>query len=165
MRDAVVLIGAQMATSALNSRVQSVVEAYSIFGQLWPQFEDAEGGVRRMVGLEVELIGSHPSEASHVDPSCPMCQHVRSVLLDIADLMSEDEDHGDALFYDSHWNSIISLPESEHRSAVSVSIIVSWSRAADRAIETDLQSQIENFLERYGIDQHQRFRLQAKSPS
>lgn len=161
------LIGEEMATSALSSRVQSVVEAYSIFGQLWPQFEDTEAGERRMIGLEVELIGSHPSEASHVDPSCPMCQHVRSVLLEIADLMSEDEDHEDTFFYDieSHWNSIVSLPESENRSAVSVSIIVSWSRAPGRALETDLQKKFKTFLERYGIHQQQRFRLQGKGPS
>lgn len=158
-----------MATSALNSRMQSIVEAYNIFGQLWPHFEDTEGGERRMVGLELELIGSHTSEASHVDPSCPMCQHVRSVLLDIADLMSKDDagEREDGLFYDidSHWNSIVSLPEPENRSAVSVSIIVTWSRAADRVFATDLQRKIKDFLDRYGIHQHDRFRLQRKSLS
>src|SRR5215469_9792671 len=96
-----------MATVAVNSRVESIVAAYGVFWQMWPQFEQA-GGERRLIGLEVELIGSHPAEANHVDPSCPMCQHVRSILLDIADLITKNDVNGTALLYDvdSHWNSI-----------------------------------------------------------
>jgi len=144
-----------MATSALTSSVKSVVAACNIFWQLWPQFEQNRGE-RRLVGLEVELIGSHPAEANHVDPSCPMCHHVRSVLLDIGDLMSRDVVHGDTLFYDidSHWNSIFCLPAFGNRSVVSVSINVSWSGVADQVFETNLQSKIKTFLDQYGIHQH-----------
>jgi hypothetical protein len=35
------------------------------FGRLWPQFESA-GGDRRLVGLEVELIGSHTPDLDRV---------------------------------------------------------------------------------------------------
>ena len=75
-----------MATPALNSRVQSLVTEYGVFWQFWPQFEQTHGE-RRLVGFEVELIGSHTSDLNHVDPACPTCRHVRSVLLAIADLM------------------------------------------------------------------------------
>ena len=44
-------------------------------------------GERRLVGYEVELIASHTSDLNHVDPTCPECRHVRSVLLEIAGLM------------------------------------------------------------------------------
>lgn len=143
-----------MATAAVNSRVESIIAAYGIFWQMWPQFEQI-GGERRLAGLEVELIGSHASDANHVDPSCPMCHHVRSVLLDIADLMTKDDVDGNALWYDvdSHWNSIFCLPALGNRAAVSVSINVSWSRSADQAFETDLQGKLKTFLDRYGIRQ------------
>ena len=143
-----------MATTAVNSRVESIVAAYGIFWQMWPQFEQV-GGERCLVGIEVELIGSHASDANHLDPSCPMCHHVRSVLLDIADLMTKDDVDGNALRYDidSHWNSIFCLPAFGNRAAVSVSINVSWSRATDQGFETDLQSRIKGFLDKYGIRQ------------
>jgi hypothetical protein len=50
-----------MATPALNSRVQSLVTEYGVFWQFWPQFEQTHGE-RRLVGFEVELIGSHTSD-------------------------------------------------------------------------------------------------------
>ena len=143
-----------METLEVNSQMEPIVAAYGIFWQMWPQFEQIDGE-RRLVGFEVELIGSHPSDANHLDPSCPMCHHVRSVLLDIADLMTKGEVDGNGLWYDidSHWNSIFCLPVLRNRAAVSVSINVSWSRAADQAFETDLHSKIRTFLDRYGIHQ------------
>ena len=78
-----------MATSALNSRVQSLVAEYGVFWQFWPQFEQTHGE-RRLVGFEVELIGSHTSDLNHLDPACPACRHVRSVLLAIADAMPRE---------------------------------------------------------------------------
>jgi hypothetical protein len=74
-----------MATPALNS-LQSLVAEYGAFWQSWPQFEQIRGG-RHLVGYEVELIASHTSDLNHVDPTCPECRHVRSVLLEIAELM------------------------------------------------------------------------------
>ena len=143
-----------MATSVVNSRLESIIAAYGIFWQMWPQVEQI-GGERRLIGLEVELIGFHASEASHVDPSCSMCHHVRSVLLDIAQLITNDDVDGNALWYDvdSHWNSIFRLPALGNRAAVSVSITISWSGTADQAFETDLQSKIKAFMDRYSIHQ------------
>ena len=78
-----------MATSALNSRVQSLVAEYGVFWQFWPQFEQIHGE-RRVVGFELELIGFHKSDLNHVDPTCPACRHVRSVLLAIATSMPSE---------------------------------------------------------------------------
>jgi hypothetical protein len=144
-----------MATSVLNSRVQSLVTEYGVFWQFWPQFEQAHGE-RRLVGFEVELIGSHTSDLNHVDPACPTCRHVRSVLLAIADLMpGELTPSRNYLTYniDSHSNSILFLPASGNRSAVSVSIYVFWNRSDGQSFETDLLNEVKTFLNRRSIHQ------------
>jgi hypothetical protein len=144
-----------MATSALNSRVQSLVTEYGVFSQFWPQFEQTHGE-RRLVGFEVRLIGSHTSDLNHVDPACPTCRHLRSVLLAIADLMPGELTFSrNALTYniDSHSNSIVCLPALGNRSAVWVSIYVFLNRANGQSFETDLLRGIKTFLATCGIHQ------------
>ena len=144
-----------MASPAMSPQGQSVVNEYGIFWQHWPEFEQT-AGERRLVGLEVELIGSHASNNSHLDPSCPMCHHVRLVLLGIAYLMVQDlGGSGNSLTYnvDSHSNSILCLPALGNRSAVSVSINVRWRNGTGQSFETDLQSSIRNSLAKRGIHQ------------
>ena len=144
-----------MASPAMSPQGQSVVNEYGIFWQQWPEFEQT-AGERRLVGLEVELIGSHASNNNHLDPSCPMCHHVRLVLLGIAYLMVQDlGGSGNSLTYnvDSHSNSILCLPALGNRSAVSVSINVHWRNGTGQSFETDLQSSIRNSLAKRGIHQ------------
>ena len=144
-----------MATLALNSRVQSLVTEYGVFWQSWPQYEQTHGE-RRLVGFEVELIGSHTSDRNHVDPSCSSCRYVRSVLLAIADLMPGELDLGhNFLTYniDSHSNSIVCLPAQGNRSAVWVSIYVFSNRANGQSFETDLMNGIKALLNGWGIHQ------------
>ena len=144
-----------MATQALSSYVQSAVSEYGLFWQLWPQFEQTNGE-RRLLGLEVELVGSHNSNLDHFDLTCPLCHHVRSILLRIADLIIRDAVLSRyPLYYniDSHSNSILCLPSLENRPAVSVSINVSWSHTTGQKFETDLPTEIKNFLVECGIHQ------------
>ena len=144
-----------MATPALNSRLQFFVTEYGIFWQFWPQFEQIHGE-RCLVGFEVELIGSHTSDLNHVDPACPTCRQVRSVLLEIADLMPRDASlSGNSLTYniDSHSNSIVCLPALGNRSAVWVSIYVFLNRANGQSLETDPLNEVKTFLNRWGIHQ------------
>ncbi len=144
-----------METPALNSEVQSLVAEYSVFCQFWPQFEQIHNE-RRLVGFEVELIGSHTSDLNHLDPACPACRHVRSVLLAIVDAMPRQISfRRNSLMYniDSHSNSILCLPALGNRSAVSVSIDVFWNRSNGQSFETDLLSEIKAFLNRWGIRQ------------
>ena len=145
-----------MATPALNSRVQSLVTKYGVFWQFWPQFEQTNGD-RRLVGFEVELIGSHKSDLNHVDPACPSCRQVRAVLLAIADLMpSQLTLSRNSLTYniDSHSNSILCLPALGNRSAVWVSICVFMNPANGQSFETDLLNEVKTFLNKWGIRQH-----------
>jgi len=144
-----------MATPVSKSRVQSLITEYGVFSQLWPQFEQTDGE-RQLVSLEVELIGSHASDRNHLDPACPACRHVRSVLLAIADAMpGETSFHRNYLTYniDSHSNSILCLPALGNRSAVSVSIYVFWNRSNGQSFETDPLSDIKAFLNGWGIHQ------------
>ena len=144
-----------MATPALNSRVQSLVTDYSVFWQFWPQFEQTHGE-RRLVGFEVELIGSHPSDLNHLDPGCPKCRNVRTVLLMIADQLPREARLDDnCLTYnvDSHSNSILRLPALGNRSAVSVSVYVYRSRSNGQPFEAGLSTEIKTFLSRWGIHQ------------
>ena len=144
-----------MATPALNSRVQSLVTEYGVFWQFWPQFEQTHGE-RRVVGFELELIGSHTSDLNHVDPDCSTCRHVRSVLLAIADLMPGELTFSrNSLTYniDSHSNSIVCLPALGNRSAVWVSIYVFLNRENGQSFETDLLNEVKTFLNRWGIHQ------------
>ena len=144
-----------MASSAVSSRGQSIVNEYGVFWQQWPEFEQTTGE-RHLVGLEVELIGSHASDNNHVDPSCPMCHHVRSVLLRIAHLTIQDiAGSKNSLTYniDSHSNSVMCLPALGNRSAVSVSINVHWKNGTGQSFETDVQSNIRNSLAKRGVHQ------------
>ena len=143
-----------MTSLTMNSQVQSANE-YGIFWQQWPEFAQTEGE-RRLVGLEVELIGCHASNNNHVDPSCPTCRHVRSVLLGIAYRMVQDLGGcGNFLTYDidSHANSILCLPALGNRSAVSVSINFHWKAVNGQSFEVDLQSKFKAFLAKHGIHQ------------
>jgi hypothetical protein len=144
-----------MATLALNSQLQSLISEYGVFWQFWPQLYPTDGE-RRLVGVEVELIGSHKSDLNHVDPACPRCRHVRAALLAIADLLPQEARLGEnSLTYniDSHSNSILRLPALGSRSAVSVSIYVSCSRSNGQSFEADLLTEIKTFLSRCGIHQ------------
>ena len=144
-----------MASPAMSPHGPSVITEYGVFWQQWPEFEQTDGE-RRLVGLEVELIGSHASNNSHLDPSCRLCQRVRLVLLGIAYLMVEDlRGGGNSLTYnvDSHSNSILCLPVLGNRAAVSVSINVHWRASRGQAFEMDLQGKLRAFLAKHSIHQ------------
>jgi hypothetical protein len=144
-----------MATLVLNPRVQSLVTEYGVFWQCWPQFEQTHGE-RRVVGFEVELIGSHTSDLSHIDPACPRCRGVRAVLLSIANLVPADLALGvNSMTYnfDSHSGTILCLPALGNRSAVPVSIYLSWNRSNGQSFETDLLTEVRALLNKCGIHQ------------
>lgn len=144
-----------MASPAMSPHGPSVITEYGVFCHQWPEFEQTDGE-RRLVGLEVELIGSHASNNSHLDPSCRLCHRVRLVLLGIAYLMVEDlKGSGNSLTYnvDSHSNSILCLPALGNRAAVSVSINVHWRASSGQAFEMDLQGKLRAFLAKHSIHQ------------
>ena len=145
-----------MATLVLDSHTQSLVTEYGICWQFSPQFEQAHGE-RRAVGFEVELIGSHPSDLNHLDPTCRACRHVRAVLLALANLVSGQiaaSRHALTYHIDSHSNSVMCLPALGNRSAVWVSIYVFLNQANGQSADMDLLAGIRTFLSEWGIHQH-----------
>lgn len=144
-----------MATPALASRVQSLAAKYGVFWQSWPQFENINGE-HRLIGTELELIGTHASDLNHLDPACPLCRQVRSVLLEIADrTLREAVLTRGVLSYlvDSHSNSILCLPALGNRSAVSVSVYIYWNGASGQPSDTGLLAPIKTHLDKWGIHQ------------
>jgi len=100
--------------------------------------------------------GSHESDLKHVDPSCPRCRNVRAVLLSIANLVPADLAIGvNSLSYniDSHSDAILCLPNLGNRSAVWVSIYVSWNRSNGQSFETDLLNELRTLLNKWQIHQ------------
>ncbi len=144
-----------MASPTISPHATSVIREYGVFWQHWPEFEQIDGE-RRLVGLEVELIGSHDSNNNHLDPSCRMCHHVRLVLLGIADLIVQAlRGIENSLTYnvDSHSNSILCLTALGNRAAVSVSVNLRWRPANSQAFDVDLQGKLRTFLAKHGIHQ------------
>jgi hypothetical protein len=143
-----------MASSMLNSRLQSAVFEYGVFYQLWPKFEGSNGE-HRLIGAEVELIGSHTADPNHLNPACPMCRHVRSALLTIAnDLVQTGLASPDFLIdVDAHANVLLILPALGNRSLVTVSVNVSWNQGNGNVVEPDALSDIKGFLSECGIHQ------------
>ena len=142
-----------MTITAISS--QSKLNDYGVFWQQWPEYEQTHGE-RRLVGLEVELIGSHISSENHIDPRCPMCHQVRLALLEIASLMVQElSGSKDSLMcsVNSHSNSALCLPALGNRSAVWVSITVHWRNATHVAFETDLLRRLNSFLGTHGSRQ------------
>lgn len=144
-----------MASSILNSRLQSAVLEYGVFCQLWPKF-DGSNGEHRLTGAEVELIGSHIADPNHLDPACPMCHHVRSALLTIAnDLVQQTRlTSPDFLVdVDSHANLVLILPALRNRSLVTVSINFCWNEASRNDVQSHALTDIRTFLSECGIRQ------------
>ena len=142
-----------MPSPMLRSRMQSAVPEYSIFFQFWPRFAGSNGE-RRMVGTEIELVGSHSSNPNHFDPGCPMCRHVRYALLTIANEIVEHTgltSRGFMVDIDSHANLILILPALGSRSLATISLNISWNNGND--LEPEVLSDIKRFLSENGIHQ------------
>jgi len=142
-----------MATPALDSR-QCIGPRYGVFWQSWPQFEGANGE-HRLAGIELELIGRHASDLNHIDPTCPLCRHVRCVLLEIADLLLREAVLTREFFtyIDSHSNSVLCLPALGNRSAVSISVYIYYNGPSGQGVDADLLTQVKSYLEKWGIHQ------------
>jgi hypothetical protein len=144
-----------MASSMLSSRLQSAVFEYGVFYQLWPKFEGSNGE-RRLIGAEVELIGSHTADPNHLDLACPMCHHVRSALLTVANDLVQQTGLASPDFIidvDASANLVLILPALGNRSLVTVSINVSWNQGNGNDVESDALSDIKGFLSECGIHQ------------
>lgn len=139
--------------SALWECMEKITEF--AFWQLWPQVEQG-AGERHVIGFEVELIGCHKSEASHVDPSCRLCGRVRSELLAIAHAVGKENGFNRdsaSCRIDARSNAVLCLPALGNRSAVCVTFTISWRHAGGQAFETELLGIIKSAFSKHGLHQ------------
>jgi len=144
-----------MASAVVITDLQSAVVGYGVFCELWPQFL-GRGGELQKVGLEVELIGSHTPEITHMNPACQMCSRVRTLLLAVARHIitgMTSDSRPITCSVDSHTNSILCLPARGNRSFVWVSINIFWSEKARSSLEADMLCDIKDSLSKLGIRQ------------
>ncbi len=95
---------------------------------VWPVHMPAKEAERETT-IEVELIASHTSDPSHLDPSCPACRRVRSELLSIAQMAVQRvaSAQSSAISFDVYADPacIVCSPRDGQRPCVTVSIYLS----------------------------------------
>jgi hypothetical protein len=147
-----------MATAAPDATsLEDLAKKYCVHAQVWPQYSSVNGE-RCQVGYEVELLGSHSLDPSHVNPSCPLCLRAARTLLQIANAVigrdgAQHQSDIPCEIY-THEGSIVCSPRLENRALVSVTIrIVRASDLIEKANERELEkmNSIKRRLSELGI--------------
>ena len=148
-----------MATPELKLNLNEVMKQYTLFWKIWPEYV-LVGSERRQVGFEVELIGSHSSDPSHIDPACAICHRVQHVLLLIAAATVEEIGHEaqDSVRYEitDDPQSVVCSPGWGNRACVAISIHILHKRGFDHPVsqaEADFLESIRTHLLELGLSQ------------
>ena len=136
----------------MSSAISEVVA--EVFMHVWPVSVSSDG-TPRLLAHEVELIGSHTADPSHLDPSCHACHDLRGQLESIAraavDRVAPSRDDGVdfGVYYDP---GCIVCSANGLRPCVTVSIYVSsYADTGRPATAADPVSQIKHVLSEFGI--------------
>ena len=124
------------------------------FVHVWPVSLTKDGD--RKTTFEVEINGSHSSDPNHLDPSCPQCRRLRSMLFNIANRVVAGASTGarNSVVLDVYSDAarVVIPPQNGHQPAVVVSIGV---HAASSFAETPevaaVISELKTALGRFGI--------------
>ncbi len=124
-----------MSTVATESKFNGLLSNYDVFWHLWPQRAVIDREVRQ-VGFELELMGSHSLDPSHLDPGCPQCRRVRSVLLAVAEYLADQllPNLLESVTYDidPHSTCVVCPAGLANRPCVIVSVVVTHTQAFAR---------------------------------
>ncbi len=124
-----------MPTVAMKSKFNGLLSPYAVFWHLWPQRAVINREVRQ-VGFELELMGSHSLDPSHLDPGCPHCRRVRSALLAVAEHLADQllPNLLESVTYevDPHFSSLVCPAGLANRPCVTVSVVVTHTHAFAR---------------------------------
>ncbi|HWR16071.1 MAG TPA: hypothetical protein VN577_14685 [Terriglobales bacterium] len=105
--------------------LKELAEEYGVRIQVWPRYVSVNGE-RRQDGFDLELLGSHTIDPTHLDPSCTLCQRAAVALLRIAQQVTCDQDHptqsGVRVEICPHEMSLVCSPRLENRPLVIVTI-------------------------------------------
>lgn len=129
------------------------VGAEEVFLHVWgvPTTGD---GTRRGSEHEVELIGSHTGDPSHLDPSCSACHHLRARMESIARTASERMAHltSEDTYFDVYTAPASIVCGNGQRPCVTVSIYVrDQANQAHSNSHDDPVSQLKQVLAAFGI--------------
>ena len=124
------------------------------FVHVWPVSLTKDG--ERQTLFEVEINGSHSSDPNHIDPSCPQCRRLRSMLYNIATRVvasiSSDVRNSVVLDVYSDVDRVVIPPQNGHQPAVVVSIGVhAVSTFAETPEVVAVISELKAALGRFGI--------------
>ena len=123
-----------------------------VFLHVWPVSNPGDVAGRGS-DHEVELIGSHSADPSHLDPSCSACHHLRSRMESIARTASERTAHltSQDAFFDVFTEPASIVCGIGQRPCVTVSIYVRHRMDYGHANGTDPVSQLKHALAALGI--------------
>lgn len=110
-------------------------------------------GMRRGSEHEVELIGSHTADPSHLDPSCSVCHHLRARMESIARTASERTGHlaSQETYFDVYSGPASIVCGNGQRPCVTVSIYVRDQADHAHSNGDDPVSQLKHVLSSLGI--------------
>lgn len=114
----------ESATTSPRFSFKDLIATSNVLLQVWPvySFRNKE---RVHVGFELELLGSHSLDPSHLDPRCPECSRLRADLYGIAGYFAREahlNDHGTLSCTVTSPSSIVCLQRYNNRAFVRISL-------------------------------------------
>jgi hypothetical protein len=122
------------ATVSARFSVKDLVAKADVFLQVWPVYS-LRNKERAHVGFELELLGSHSPDPTHLDPSCPKCSRLRSALYDVACHLAHEANlnsQGPLFCTVTSPSSIVCLQRYNNRAFVQISMEI--QTCSDRSI-------------------------------
>src|SRR5512143_960243 len=84
------------ANHSARFNLSELVTTSDVLLQVWPVYS-VRNRERVQVGFELELLGSHSLDPSHLDPGCPKCSRLRAALYGVAGYFAREahlNEHG-----------------------------------------------------------------------
>ena len=134
--------------------VKDLVAKADVLLQVWPVYS-VRNRERVHVGFELELLGSHSLDPTHLDPGCPMCSHLRSELTVVAGYFAHKvnpDGQGSLLSTVTSPSSLVCLQRYNNRSFVRVALeIQTCSEHTLSASDIGLINELRSRMRETGI--------------
>ncbi len=112
------------ANDSARLNLSELVTTSDVLLQVWPVYS-VRNRERVQVGFELELLGSHSLDPSHLDPGCPKCSQLRAALYGVAGYFAREahlNDHSPLSCTVTSPSSIACLQRYNNRAFVRISI-------------------------------------------
>lgn len=139
------------ANRSARFNLTEMVKRSDVLLQVWPVYS-VRNKERVQVGFELELLGSHSLDPSHLDPSCPECSELRATLYGVAGHFAREaklNGQGPLLCTVTRPSSIVCLQRYNNRAFVRISIEINARSdmslgPSDIAVINDLRSRMRD---------------------